>query len=190
MIIIGVGAGPGMLTEEAASAVGEARLIYGSKRSIDLVREHIEPECRVMEIEDYKTLRSLPEEAIVLSTGDPMLSGLGYLNGRVIPGISSLQLACARLKVSELDVVAVSAHGRSLEPERIASELEHRKCVFLLTDDSTDMLALCQHLESRGLHRRVAALSELGYPEERIEMGSTSHPPRTPGLSCALIGEF
>jgi len=44
MKIIGVGAGPGMLTLEAARAIREARLIYGSQRAIDLARDEIDPE--------------------------------------------------------------------------------------------------------------------------------------------------
>jgi len=141
-------------------------------------------------IEDYRKLRLLPEDAVVLSTGDPMLSGLGYLQGRVIPGISSLQVACARLKISELLVVPITVHGRSLDPESIAFELRRGKCVFLLTDESTDLRALCQHLESQELHRDVAALSNLGYPEERIELASTASPPENLALSCVLIGEL
>jgi len=86
MIIVGVGAGPGMLTLEAIKALGEASLIYGSQRSIDLVRDHIPPGCTVKIIKDYKKLRELPEQALVLSTGDPMLSGLGYLGGQGHPG--------------------------------------------------------------------------------------------------------
>src|SRR5512137_1198705 len=117
MIIVGVGAGPQMLTEQAARAVARARLIYGSKRSIDLVRRHIDADCAVRIIEDYKMLHHLPDDAVVLSTGDPMLSGLGYLKGEVIPGISSLQVACARLKISELFVVPITVHGRRLDTE-------------------------------------------------------------------------
>jgi cobalt-precorrin-7 (C5)-methyltransferase len=190
MIIVGVGAGPKMLTAEAAQAVAQARLIYGSNRAIELVQEHIDPKCTVKAIEDYKMLHQLAEDAVVLSTGDPMLSGLGYLAGRVIPGISSLQVACARLKVSELKVVPISVHGRSLDPESIAFELRRGKCVFLLTDDATDMHALCRYLESRELHREVAILTNLGYAEERIERTDTASPPQAPGLSCVLIGDF
>ena len=188
MIIVGVGIGPGMMTQEAGEAIGRARLIYGSKRSIDLAREYIDPDCIVREIEDYKRLSSLPEEAVVLSTGDPMLSGLGYLPGRVIPGISSLQVACARLKISELDVVPITVHGRRMDPEAIASELSRNKSVFLLTDDSTDLEGVCRLLEERGLARSVLALTDLGYPQERIERGITASPPQAPGLSCVLIG--
>ncbi|VVB71718.1 Tetrapyrrole (Corrin/Porphyrin) Methylases [uncultured archaeon] len=190
MIIVGVGAGPDMLTLQAAKAISQANIIYGSERSIDLVKDHISPGCTVKIIEDYRKLRALPEEAVILSTGDPMLSGLGYLPGRTIPGISSLQVACARLKISQLKVIPISVHGRSLDPGAIAFELERGKCVFLLTDESTDLAGLCRHLEERGLRRSVAALCDLGYPEERIERGSTAQPPRAPGLSSFFIGEF
>jgi cobalt-precorrin-7 (C5)-methyltransferase len=190
MIIVGVGAGPQMLTAEAAQAIARARQIYGSKRAIDLVREHIAAGCSVRVIEDYKRLGDLSEDAVVLSTGDPMLSGLGYLKGRVIPGISSLQLACARLKISQLKVVPITVHGRSLDPDAIAFELRRGRCVFLLTDGGTDLEGLCRFLQSQGLHREVAALSDLGYPEERIERANTACPPQAPGLSCVFIGEF
>jgi cobalt-precorrin-7 (C5)-methyltransferase len=190
MIIVGVGAGPQMLTAEGAQAIAQARLIYGSKRAIDLVREHINAGCTVRVIEDYKKLHDLSEDAVVLSTGDPMLSGLGYLKGRVIPGISSLQVACARLKVSQLKVVPITVHGRNLDPDAIAFELRRGKCVFLLTDDATNIPNLCRYLESQGLHREVAALTDLGYPEERIDRAYTSCPPQAPGLSCVFIGEF
>jgi cobalt-precorrin-7 (C5)-methyltransferase len=190
MIIVGVGAGPQMLTAQAAQAVEKARLIYGSERAIDLVREHINPDCIVRVIEDYKKLHDLGEDSVVLSTGDPMLSGLGYLKGRVIPGISSLQVACARLKISQLKVVPITVHGRSLDPDAIAFELRRGKCVFLLTDDGTDLQSLCRYLESQGLHRKVASLTDLGYPEERIELADTACPPQAPGLSCVFIGEF
>jgi len=190
MIIVGVGAGPGMLTEEAISAIRDARLIYGSERSIDLIKEHVSPGCSVLVIEDYKKLRTLPEDALVLSTGDPMLSGLGYLEGRVVPGISSMQVACARLKMSQLKVVPITVHGRKMDPEAIAFELERGKSVFLISDEKTDLEGLCRHLESRGLSRSVAALTDLGYPQEKISRGSTASPPRAPGLSCIFIGDF
>jgi cobalt-precorrin-7 (C5)-methyltransferase len=190
MIIVGVGTGPKMLTQEAREVINQARLIYGSKRAIDLVRDQIFPGSLVKVIEDYGKLVSLPEAAVVLSTGDPMLSGLGYLKGRVIPGISSMQVACARLKVSLLKVVPITVHGRSLDMAAIAFELCRERCVFLLTDDYTDLEGLCRYLESQGLRRAVASLTDLGYPEEKIDRGNTASPPQAPGLSCVLIGEF
>lgn len=190
MIIVGVGIGPGMMTEEAGKAIGQARLIYGSSRAIELAREHISPDCKVLKIGDYKKLSCLPEDAVVLSTGDPMLSGLGYLPGRVIPGISSLQVACARLQASELNVIPITVHGRRMDRQAIAIELSRNKSVFLLTDDSTDLEGLCRHLEEQELKRSVVAFTDLGYPQERINKGSTASPPLAPGLSCVFIGQL
>ena len=193
MIIVGVGAGPGMLTEEAMKAISEARTIYGSERAIEIARQHIRLDCSVHTIEDYKKLRELPERAVVLSTGDPMLSGLGYLEGQVIPGISSMQVACARLKISQLRMVPVTLHGRAIAHDSlvlIASEIRVGRCVFLLTDDSTNLPLICRHLEAEGLSKDVAVLTELGYPEEKIELARTNNPPAAPGLSCVVIGEI
>ncbi len=190
MKIVGVGAGPGMLTMEAARAIREARLIYGSERAIDLARDEIYPGTDVRVIEDYGALRKLPPEAVVLSTGDPMLSGLGYLDGDVIPGISSMQVACARLKVSQLKVVPITVHGRNMDPEPILEEIARGKCVFLLVDDSTDLAGLCRLLEERGLKKDVAILTDLGYQEEEIQKGTTSSPPRSKGLASVIIGDL
>ena len=190
MIIVGVGAGPKMLTFEAAEAISKARLIYGSKRAIELAAGHINPECKVTVIEDYKALRELPNDAVVLSTGDPMLSGLGYLGGEIVPGISSMQVACARLNVSQLRVVPITVHGRGMNPKPIIEEVERGKCVFLLVDDSTDLAGLCNEMENIGLKRNVVVLSDLGYPEEKIKWGSTADPPESKGMACVVIGDL
>lgn len=190
MKIVGVGAGPKMLTFEAAEAISNAHLIYGSERSIELVSEHIDPNCEVKLIEDYKALLKLPENAVVLSTGDPMLSGLGYLGGEIVPGISSMQVTCARLNVSQLRVVPITVHGRKMDPKPIAEEIKRGKCVFLLVDDSTNLAGLCEYLEDNGLKKEVVALTDLGYPEEKIKMGSTANPPISKGLACVMIGDL
>ena len=190
MKIVGVGAGPGMLTLEAARAIKEAKLIRGSARAIDLVREVISPNCDVRAIENYRTLRDLPPEAVVLSTGDPMLSGLGYLDGEVVPGISSMQVACARLKISQLKVVPITVHGRNMDTEPILDEIARGRCIFLLVDDSTDLPGLCRLLEERGLSRDVAVLTDLAYPEEEIRKGTTARPPPSKGLASVMIGDL
>jgi len=127
---------------------------------------------------------------VILSTGDPMLSGLGYLDGEVIPGISSMQVACARLKVSLLKVAPITVHGRRMDPEPIVAELARGRSVFLLVDDATDLPGLCRLPEERGLSRDVAVLTDLGYPEEKIRRGSTRSPPPSKGLASVMIGDL
>ena len=87
MKIVGVGCGPGMLTAEAVRVLKDASVVYGSARAIALARNAIPPGCEVHGITDYRSLRLLPRDAVVLSTGDPMLAGLGpLLEGDIVPG--------------------------------------------------------------------------------------------------------
>jgi len=56
------------------------------------------PQVEYHEIEDYKRISELPDGAMVLSTGDPMLSGLGRFakaGDAIVPGISSMQVVSA-----------------------------------------------------------------------------------------------
>ena len=41
MIIVGVGVGPNMLTEEAIEAISNATDVYGSPRSLELASKYI-----------------------------------------------------------------------------------------------------------------------------------------------------
>ena len=190
MKIVGVGCGPGMLTAEAVAVIEAATLIYGSPRAIALARAAIRPGCEVHEIVDYGVLRSLPEHAVVLSTGDPMLAGLGYLPGEVVPGVSSLQVAFARLKVPLVRAAAISAHGRD-HARAIADareEVLRGRVVFLIADPAFDLGALAAVLPPEA---RVAVCEDLGYPEERVAVGTAATPPEVrKDLFVVVAGEF
>lgn len=194
MIIIGVGCGPGMLTEQAAQAIGLAKTIYGSDRAIEIARDFISPECEVRTIDDFKSLHKLPEDIVVLSTGDPMLAGLGYLSGTVIPGISSLQLAAARLHIPLARIAVVVAHGKGHEQgmSETIEEVQRGKIVYLLADPKFDVAELYRRLlalDCRPL--RVAVCENLGYPDERIEKGEITSPPVPKvDLYSLVIGNF
>ncbi|HOU80779.1 MAG TPA: cobalt-precorrin-7 (C(5))-methyltransferase, partial [Methanoregulaceae archaeon] len=77
-----------MLTEQAVSAISDAAIIFGSKRAIALVAAHIPAGCIVREMVTFSPNQPIPDNAVILSTGDPQLAGLGYLGGEIIPGIS------------------------------------------------------------------------------------------------------
>ena len=190
MMIVGVGCGPGMLTVEAATAIAGASLLYGSTRAIDLARDVIPMGCETHVIADYRSLRSLPDHAVVLSTGDPMLAGLGYLPGEVIPGISSLQVAFARLKVPLARAAVISAHGKD-HARAVAGareEVVRGKVVFLVADPVFDVGALAAALPPG---TRIAVCEDLGYQEERIALGTAAQPPVPRGdRYVVVVGEF
>ena len=190
MKIIGVGCGPGMLTEEAIAAIRNATLIYGSSRAILLAKDYIGPDTAVNSIPDYNALYTLPPDAVVLSTGDPMLAGLGYLKGEVIPGISSLQVAAARLHLPLVGISVVDAHGKehSESIHEAGEELRRGKIVFLLADPRLDLGDLRTVLGSLPGTSRVYLCRDLGYPEEAIrELGPGELSGTLPGLFSLVI---
>ena len=195
MKIAGVGCGPGMLTEEAIRVIEAAGAIYGSDRAIELARAHIPEGCRVSSIDDFKNLSQLPEDAVILSTGDPMLAGLGYLAGEVVPGISSLQVAAARLHLPLARVVVVVAHGKGHEKgmQETLLLVKRGKIVFLLADPKFDVPELYRRLSAGDVPAplRIACCENLGYPFERIVKGDLeSLPMPESGLYALVIGQF
>ncbi|MFA4956833.1 MAG: cobalt-precorrin-7 (C(5))-methyltransferase [Candidatus Methanoperedens sp.] len=190
MKIVGVGAGPDLLTEEAISAIEAAQVIFGSKRALELAKEHIK--CKASILTEY-TLKGLPGNAVVLSTGDPMLSGLGKYakaEDEIIPGISSLQLACARLRLDIEDISVITAHSRDIEvvKKRLLSELTRGKNVFLLPDSSFGVPEVAEFLNNQGIFREIAVCQQLGYPDERIDIGTSEEPPSVEtDMYCMVI---
>ncbi|AKB26391.1 Cobalt-precorrin-6y C5-methyltransferase [Methanosarcina sp. MTP4] len=180
MIVIGVGVGPGMLTEEGIEAIQNASIVYGAKRALELAQKYIT--CKTNTIKDYKSLHLLPDDAVVLSTGDPMFSGLGKFAGEkdtVVPGISSMQVACARTRVNLTNLTAITAHGRDFEPAKaeLIRELKNGRNVFLLPDSKFGSEEVARVLLEMGLSAELYTCENLGYPEERIAKGTPENPP-------------
>jgi cobalt-precorrin-7 (C5)-methyltransferase len=188
--IVGVGAGPNLLTQEAISAIENATMIFGSRRAIELAKEHIK--CEAHEITDY-SLNSLPQNVVVLATGDPMLSGLGKFakkNDEIIPGVSSLQLACSRLRLDVDSLSVITAHSRDIEKVKnlLIMELRNGKNVFLLPDSSFGVHEIAQLLKSQSMFRKLSICERLAYPDERISTGTTEEPPAAESdLYCIVI---
>ena len=180
MIVVGVGVGPGMLTEEGIEAIRKASVVYGAKRALEIAEKYIN--CEAKPIKDYKSLHLLPADAVVLSTGDPMFSGLGKFAGekdKVIPGISSMQVACARTRVNLTNLCAITAHGRDPEPAKaeLIRELKNGRNIFLLPDENFGSLEVAEVLKELGIEAELYTCENLGYPEERIARGTPENPP-------------
>ncbi|HIJ06778.1 MAG: Precorrin-6y C5,15-methyltransferase (Decarboxylating), CbiE subunit [Methanomicrobiales archaeon 53_19] len=188
MKVVGVGCGNGMLTEEGVAAIQGARLIYGSRRAIERVRHHINPGCTVRTITDYKTIQSLPDEAVILSTGDPLLAGLGYLGGEIICGISSLQAAFAAVGLSWSNVSVIDAHGKD-HAEAIhdaVTDCRRDRPVFIIAEPKFPVHELAEAL--RGMDLVIYICQDLGETEERIITGTPENPPVPDStLFCCIV---
>ncbi|NYT20217.1 MAG: cobalt-precorrin-7 (C(5))-methyltransferase [Methanomicrobiales archaeon] len=192
MKVVGVGCGPGMLTEEAIRAITGATVVMGSRRAIELAARFIPEGCEVQVMNDFSSI-PVPDHAVVLSTGDPMLAGLGFLGGEIIPGISSLQLASARLAIPLEEVVVVRAHGKDHRAAcaPIARALDQGRTVFIIADPRFSVAGLCRAIGAGREDLAVALCEDLGYPEERISLGTVFDPPvPTSRLFSVFVGRF
>jgi len=190
--IVGVGAGPGMLTQKAIEAIESAKHVYGSARALALAREHIRGDSIVLESYDLR----VEDDACILSTGDPMLSGLGKKapsGAEVIPGISSSQLACARLRIDATDIVVVTTHGREpAQAKQVLKEATHlNRDLFVLADSNFDLVDICAYWDRLGCDGEVILLEDLGYETEKVSCGRIANPPKPESpLFCAVIRDL
>ncbi|TQD26726.1 precorrin-6y C5,15-methyltransferase (decarboxylating) subunit CbiE [Methanolobus vulcani] len=191
MIVVGVGVGPNMLTQEAIGVISNAPVVYGSKRSIELAEEFIKCDAHI--IKDYKNLHLLPEDAVILSTGDPMFSGLGKFateKDRVVTGVSSIQAACSRFHVDMSTLAMITAHGRDPAPakEVLIREIGLGKNIFLLPADSFGPKEIAAVLLGMGVNARICIYEDIGYPHERSVCGTVAEPPENlSDVYCVMI---
>lgn len=163
--IVGVGICEGQITERASRLISQAEVVFGSRRALRLASKFISGEffeITRFEDETYREIESLAERknVVVLSTGDPMVAGLGSkLKGNVEPGISSVQMALAKLREDLCSTVVIDAHAKRAEKDL---ELIDRRNLLILADKSFDLSLLGK--------RRVALIEDI-CGNEKISFG-------------------
>ncbi len=173
--VVGVGASPKHLTLEAIEELKKAKKVYGSRRALKNVEDFIKDKEKII-IEDFNKIESYLEdekdEAVFLSTGDPMVSGLGsFLKKKgidiiIVPGISSVQLALAKLKIDLCESCVVDwhkEHGNDIEIEKI---LELGRNVIILANKNLNIENLMFIAEKFGAELFIC--EDLGYSSEKI----------------------
>jgi cobalt-precorrin-7 (C5)-methyltransferase len=183
-----VGTGPGSseyVTKAAIKAAESVDVLVGSQRALDLfpgfVGDTLVLRARNMDEMMKKSISLVDEgkDVAILSTGDPGFSGVlkPILNLRddldieVIPGISSLQLAAARLQLPWDQVNLLTLHGKG-NSQVILDYLDNEKPTIVLPDFRVDKLA--QFLLENGIQpeRKVAVCERLSYPDEKLFKGN------------------
>lgn len=122
LFVVGVGLKREHLTDEAKKVISNAEKVYGSKKAMEIAKDLIKGEAVILtrfgkEVYEEIEKESQEKNIAVLSTGDPMVAGLGrfFKSAKIISGISSIQVALSRLGVDLCDVEVYNAH--SGEPE-------------------------------------------------------------------------
>ena len=183
-----VGIGPGSsdyLTKAAIECANSVDVLVGSQRALDLfpgfAGETLVLRARNMD-EMMKKSISLVDEGrnvAILSTGDPGFSGVlkpilklrEDLDLDVIPGISSLQLAAARLQLPWDEINLLTLHGKG-NSQVILDYVDNGKPTMVLPDFRVEKLAQFLIDEGTNPERKVSVCERLSYPDERIVTGN------------------
>ncbi len=183
--LIGIGMGPGDLTERSASIVAGADLLVGAKRmleAVDSVGRDTLTEYRSDAIVGYLDENPRYRDVAVLLSGDVgFYSGARGLLERldrnvydvvVEPGISSIVYLCAKLGTTWQDAYLTSCHGRD---SNIVNLVGTRAKVFTLLSGQDSVHEMCRQLFEYNLNSvSVTVGQDFGYPTERIFTGSPS----------------
>lgn len=178
-----VGVGPGGLdyiTSASLRCIEEADILVGGERVLNLFSELSKMKFIIKNnlaemVEFIKTYHQ--EKSIaVLASGDPAFYGiLAYLKKHfnlsdlmVEPGISSMQLACARLCITWEDAAFFSVHGRDIEG--LSAVVGNNSKVVVLTDKVHNPGVIARYLCSKGFHQKDFYVCEnLSYDDETIQ---------------------
>ncbi|MGZ7159671.1 MAG: cobalt-precorrin-7 (C(5))-methyltransferase [Methanobacterium sp.] len=178
-----VGIGPGSkdyLTSAAVNAVKNSNAVFGSKRALDLFQTDV-PKIEL----NAKNMKDVLKNAVkraengdivsVLSTGDPGFSGVlkpilklkAKVEIEVIPGISSIQLCAAKLKISWDEADLVTMHGKGIS-EDVLDIIDNGRPSIIFPNFKT--VELAQFLLKMGIdeNRRAAVCEKLSYDDEKI----------------------
>jgi precorrin-6Y C5,15-methyltransferase (decarboxylating) len=181
--IIGIGSdGLTGLTSRARDLLTSADLLLGSDHALDLVREVTAERYRIGP-DLQEVVRTLEtnfgrKRMVVVASGDPLFYGVArYLCDRlgkdrfeVLPHVSSMQLAFARIKESweEAYLTNLATHPLATVLDRIRVA----ETVGLFTSEQEDPPAIARELLTRGLdYFRAYVCENLGAPDERVTQG-------------------
>ena len=198
-----IGMGPGAreyLLPVALKRIKEADSLIGARRALDLFpefkKEKVCFDGRLNRVIPYLKKYRKDKKIAVLVSGDPGLYSLAQTIARnlpkdeyeVIPGISSLQLAFARIGESWQDAGIISLHGRKISPKNLG-DIKNNPKVFIFTDNDFPPNTLASFLLGKGIkNRRAVVLENLSYPEERIVDSDLKKLSRMKGFSlCVMI---
>ena len=177
-----------------------AQLVIGGTRTLQLLAAHISPDAVQHDLSG--ALSQVPEwiraaqaegrRVVVLATGDPLCHGIAaYLASRlcieaieVMPNVSTLQLACARLGLPWQDMKFSSVHSKDAGDWVPGSPPNHglyallrdirqhdRLAVLTSPDNTPDRIAGMLIAEGLADEVEMAVAERLCQPEERIVSG-------------------
>lgn len=180
IIVVGIGAdGVDGLGEASRAELRRAAVIYGSKRQLDLLDDTVRAPRRQWPSPMLPALQTLLDEHTgdvhVVASGDPLLHGIGGTlirlhgrdNVRVLPHVSSVTLACARMGWNVHDTEMISL---VTAPPHTAVRRGGQAIVLSQSNSTPTELAALLTAHGRG-DSEFTVLERLGATDERRRDG-------------------
>jgi precorrin-6Y C5,15-methyltransferase (decarboxylating) len=180
LVILGIGDdGLAGLTDSARQVLVASDLILGAPSTLKLLSDLPGPKvvlapempAALLQVREALTAR----KPVLVSSGDPLFYGVArYLCDRlgkecleVVPHVSSMQLAFARVKESWEDAYLTNLAGRPIES--VVDRIRTAEKVGLFSSDELPPGRLARELVDRGIdYFRAYVCENLGSPDERV----------------------
>ena len=181
--IIVAGIGPGAreyVVPKALKAIENAKVLVGGSRALaDFAREG--QKTFAIKVDIKAVMNFIGEElkqndVVVIVSGDPgyysLLSSLrknfSIEQIKVIPGLSSMQVAFAKIALPWSEASLLSFHGRVPKDEVLV--YVKGRIIGMLTDNKFNSGRIAEYLIERGWDKNARAYicSRLSYPDEKI----------------------
>ncbi len=181
--IIGIGInGKGDLSNKALEIIKNSDILFGGERHLsyfsDFKGERFAIKSNLKEVVHH-IKENKNKRITVLASGDPcfygiadyLIKNLGKDDVEIIPNISSMQWAFAKIKEPWHDAEIVSSHGRGIENIIEAARYNNKIGIFTSSGDEPKKIA--ETLIKSNLNNFTAYICEkIGSPDERIELYS------------------
>ena len=188
--LAGVGCGSRQsMTIEVRDAVEKADYIFGAKRMLEGISDskkkypYYLAEDIIPEIEKIYKENPFGDNIVVLFSGDTgfysgcsklyeALNKLDFVEVKIMPGISSIQMLAARTGISWEDAVILSSHGAADDKwlDRLINAIKNNKKTFFITSGKDDIIQINRMLEQLSCDMKLNAYYgyNLSYPDEKI----------------------
>ncbi|MDO4683792.1 MAG: precorrin-6y C5,15-methyltransferase (decarboxylating) subunit CbiE, partial [Lautropia sp.] len=189
--------GVASLTPTALARIRQADVVIGAPRTLKLFESELKPEAirhdltgQMKQVPVWVAeAREAGQSCVVLATGDPLCHGIApYLASRlcidaieVLPNLSTLQLACARIGLAWQNARIVSIHAKDAGEWQPGAGPEHglyelaqalrandRLMVFTSPDNTPDRIARLMQHEGMGAQFQMAVAENLLQPDECV----------------------
>ena len=201
LIVVGIGPGSiDFILPEALRAIETAAFLVGGARALQTFAKPHQRQYKV-DADIAGLLQMIRQElavrdVTVMVSGDPgyyslletFRRELPQARIRVIPGISSFQLAFARIGLPWQTAKLLSAHGRKPEPAALVRE--PGVALSFLTDARQHPAVIAGWLQEQGWPQtaRVWLCKNLSYPEETVVAMTLAESLNISGFeSCVMV---